>query len=358
MSERRVILCLNVGSSTCKFAMYSFEQGAEKSIAHGEAKTIDAVIDELDRLALPRPDAVGHRIVHGGPNHAAPEIVTDELIAELKRLIPFAPLHMPGEIDAIEASALRLAGVPQVACFDTAFHRAMPELAQRLPLPRALWDEGIRRYGFHGISYEYIVQTLGASAPRRLVIAHLGNGASMAALLDGRPLETTMGFTPAGGFMMGTRSGDLDPGVMLYLIEEKGYDGARLSELVNHESGLRGVSGISADMKQLLEARESNPQAAEAIAMFCYQIRKSIGALAAVLGGLDMLVFTGGIGEHASSVRDEVCRGLEHLGVAIDGARNESHRETISTDASRCEVRVIATNENLMIARHTRKLLF
>jgi acetate kinase len=337
--------------------MYSFESSAENLLKHGEADTVEEVIDQLDRLNLRPPDAVGHRMVHGGPNHIAPEIVTDDLISDLKRLIPFAPLHMPGGIEGIEAIASRLAPIHQVACFDTAFHRQMPELAQRLPIPRALYDDGIRRYGFHGISYEYIVQTLGADVPPRLIVAHLGNGASMAAIFGGCALDTTMGFTPAGGFMMGTRSGDLDPGVMLYLLDQKEYDSARLSNMVNHQSGLLGVSELSADMKKLLDARESNPHAAQAIAMFCYQLRKSIGAFAAVLGGLDMLVFTGGIGEHASQIRAEVGRGLEHLGIAIDDARNDSHREIISTDSSRCEVRVIVTNENLMIARHTRKLL-
>jgi acetate kinase len=275
----------------------------------------------------------------------------------LRKLVPFAPLHLPPELQGIEAVASRFPGLPQVACFDTAFHRRMPELAQRFPLPRELWEEGVRRYGFHGLSYEYILEALGTAAHGRTIIAHLGNGASMAAVRDGQPLDTTMGFTPAGGFMMGTRSGDLDPGIVLYLMNEKGYDARRLERLVNHEAGLLGVSGISPDMKTLLEQRESSPSAAQAVEMFCYQVRKQIGALTAVLGGLDLLVFTGGIGERAAPVRWEICRGLEYLGIAVDRERNHTHADPISTSGSRCTVRVIPTQEDLMIARHTRKLL-
>jgi len=386
---RHIILCINVGSSSCKFALYSISNGAESVVAEGAADRIgssggtirirdasgrsiaesdrdlarpqvavDAMLEEFERLKLPRLDAVGHRIVHGGAHYAAPEIVTPALIADLKGLIPFAPLHMPGGIEGIQAVAARHPKLPQVACFDTAFHRGMPERAERLPLPRELWDAGVRRYGFHGISYEHIMQALGADVPARLIIAHLGNGASMAAVENGRPLDTTMGFTPAGGFMMGTRPGDLDPGVILYLLERKGYDAAQLSRLVNLKSGLLGVSGLSSDVKTLLDARAANADAADAIEMFCYQIRKAVGALAAALGGLDMLVFTGGIGEHAAALRAEVCQGLSHLGLAIDPRRNDSNQDTISAADSRCRVRVIPTNENLMVARHTVRLVF
>jgi acetate kinase len=279
-------------------------------------------------------------------------------MATLRRLVAFAPLHMPSEIQGIEAVAARFPDLPQVACFDTAFHRRMPELAQHFPLPRFLWDEGVRRYGFHGLSYEYIVETLGTAARGRTIIAHLGNGASMAAVRDRQPLDTTMGFTPTGGFMMGTRSGDLDPGIMLYLINEKRYDARQLEQLVNHEAGLLGVSATSPDMKTLLEKRDSDPHAAQAVDLFCYQLRKHIGALTAVLGGLDTLVFTGGIGERAAPVRWDVCRGLEYLGIHLDPQRNAVHADPISAPHSSCTVRVIPTNEDLMIARHTRTLIF
>jgi acetate kinase len=394
VNASHVILSFNSGSSSDKFALYRLSARGEELVAEGaaegigsgggrlwirdgQAKTLTdaarnlprssdalgALFDEMERLRLPRPDAIGHRIVHGGPNHFAPERVTPELIEALRAVIPFAPLHLPDEIAGIEAFASRFPDCPQVACFDTGFHRRMPEVARRFAVPRSLWDEGIWRYGFHGISYEYIMETLGPAAPARVVIAHLGNGASMAAVRDGRPADTTMGFTPTGGFMMGTRSGDLDPGLMVYLINRKGYDGRRLERLVNHESGLLGVSAISSDVKTLLEKRAVEPNAALAIEMFCYQVRKAIGALAAALGGLDLLVFTGGIGERAAAVRFEVCRGLEYLGIAIDERRNEAHAEIVSSmdagsAAGRCLVRVIATNEDLMIARHTRRVLF
>ncbi len=275
----------------------------------------------------------------------------------LRKLAPLAPLHLPSELSVIEAVSAHFPALPQVVCFDTAFHHRMPEEARRLPLPRALWDAGIRRYGFHGLSYEYIVWRLGPAARGRTIIAHLGNGASMAAVRNGLPVDTTMGLTPAGGFMMGTRSGDLDPGVLLYLLREKDYDSERLDRLVNDESGLLGVSGLSSDMKTLLERRGREPAAAQAVAMFCCQLRKHIGALAAALGGLDTLVFTGGIGERAAPVRWEACQGLDHLGLRLDAESNAAHADTISRPDSRCVVRVIPTQEDLMIARHVRKAL-
>ena len=245
-----------------------------------------------------------------------------------------------------------------MVCFDTGFHRQMPEVARRFALPRALWDEGLCRYGFHGISYEYIMATLGPRGSR----AHRDRASWKRRQHGGRArgasVDTTMGFTPTGGFMMGTRSGDLDPGLMVYLINQKGYDGRRLERLVNHESGLLGVSAISSDVKTLLEKRAAEPNAALAIEMFCYQVRKQIGALAAVLGGLDLLVFTGGIGERAAPVRFEVCRGLEYLGIKLDQQRNEAHADPISSAVGKCTVRVIPTNEDLMIARHTRRVIF
>jgi acetate kinase len=389
LSASRVILCLNSGSSSRKFALYEIGDADETLIADGVADKISSsggrlviragdgqvLVDEersfqgavdatettLKRIAelqLPHPEACGHRIVHGGADHIAPERVTPALLAALYQLIPFAPLHMPSAIDAIETVSAHFPELPQVACFDTSFHRAMLELAQRFPLPRALYDEGIRRYGFHGISYEYVMSTLGKSPPARIIIAHLGNGASMVAVRDGRSIDTTMGFTPAGGFMMGTRSGDLDPGILVYLLKEKGYDAERIDQLINRESGLSGVSGLTSDMKTLLQKRDSDEPAREAIAMFCYQLSKSIGALCAALGGLDLLIFTGGIGEKSAEIRAEVLAPLAHLGIQIDARRNRAHGATISTPDSRSVVRVIPTNEDLMIARHTNRLLF
>jgi acetate kinase len=385
----RPILCLNSGSSSLKFALYQLGEKHEALLAEGAVERIglegghlwihgagqevladihrdspehtaavEATFATLEQLNLPPPAAVGHRLVHGGPDHAAPERVEARLLDTLRKLVAFAPLHLPSAIQGIEAVAARFPGLPQVACFDTAFHRRMPEVAQRFSLPRHLWDEGLRRYGFHGLSYEYMVDRLGMAAQGRVIIAHLGNGASMVAVRGGQPLDTTMGFTPTGGFMMGTRSGDLDPGLLLHLMHEKGYEADQLEHLVNHQSGLLGVSGLSSDMKILLEQRQHEPHAAQALELFCYQLRKHIGALTAVLGGLDTLVFTGGIGERAAPIRWEVCQGLVYLGVHLDSQRNAHHAETITTPESPCTVRVIPTNEDLMIARHTHGLIF
>jgi acetate kinase len=384
-----VILCINSGSSSLKFALYSLGELGETKIAQGAVEGIglpaghlwiwdknnnvladirrafpehvaaaEAVSEAAKNSGFPRPAAAGHRVVHGGPHHSTAERVNASLLRELRELIPFAPLHLPSAIQGIDALGARFPGLPQVACFDTAFHRRMPEVAQRLPLSHDLWDEGVRRYGFHGLSYEYIVFTLGARAQGRLVIAHLGNGASLAAVLDGRPLDTTMSFTPTGGLMMGTRSGDLDPGVLLHLMREKSFDHDQLDHAVNEQAGLLGVSGISSDMKILLDQKEREPRAAQAVELFCYQLRKHIGAMTAVLGGLDTLVFTGGIGEHAAPVRWDVCRELAYLGIRLDAERNAAHAEIISAPESTCTVRVIPTNEDLMIARQTRALLF
>jgi acetate kinase len=389
MVTNSFILCVNSGSSSLKFALYRLGTGPEAMIAEGAVERIGLAGGRLwvrssdgkplaggyedfpdhtaalrglhgatEGLRLPPSDAIGHRVVHGGPDHARPEQVTPELVETLRELVAFAPLHLPSQILCIEAALRHFPDRPQVACFDTAFHRRLPEVAQRLPLPRVLWEQGVRRYGFHGLSYEYIVEVLGDAAGGRVIVAHLGNGASMAAIKDGQPIDTTMGFTPTGGFMMGTRTGDLDPGILLYLINEKGYDARQLAQLLDHESGLLGVSGISSDMKTLLDKRTSDPHAAQAVELFCYQLRKTIGALAAALGGLDTLVFTGGIGERAATVRREVCRGLEYLGIRLDAQRNESSADAISAPQSPCTVRVIPTQEDLMIARHTRRLIF
>ncbi len=384
-----VVLCVNAGSSSLKLALYRMAPDAETVCARGAIEgigqpkghlwliedgqqslvdtqkpfadyqsAIEAGFDALEGTSLPRPEAIGHRLVHGGPDHAAPERVTPELVRELRGMVSLAPLHLPKEIGVLDAIATRYPSLPQVACFDTAFHRRMPEVAQRFPLPRELWDDGLRRYGFHGISYEYILGRLGAAATDRVIIAHLGNGASMVAVRDGRSLDTTMGFTPTGGLMMGTRSGDLDPGVMLYLLREKHLTYDQLETMVDERSGLIGVSATFSDMKTLLDKSPTDPRAAEAIEMFCYHAGKHIGALTAVLGGVDTLVFTGGIGERAAPVREMICRGLEHLGIRIAPAKNQSNSDTISTADSLCTVRVIRTDEDLMIARHTWQLLF
>ena len=382
------ILCINSGSSSMKFAMYLFDI-TEKLIAEGAVERIGLsggwlwlkdgqgkpLVDNhadfsdhkaavkamfttvIDEQHLPTPDGVGHRLAHGGPKHTAPEIVTPELLLALRSLIPLAPMHLPNEIKGIDAVAAHYPGLKQVVCFDTAFHRRMPEVAQRLPIDRSLWYEGIHRYGFHGLSYEYIVSALGRDTKGRVIIAHLGSGASMAALKDGKPQDTTMGFSALGGIMMGTRSGDLDPGILLYLMDEKGYNARQLEGLLYQHSGLIGVSGISSDMKTLLDQSTTEPHAKEAIELFCYTARKYIGALSAVLGGLDTLVFTGGMGERAAPVRWSMCDGLEYLGIKLDSKNNNANAAIISTKDSRCTVRVIPTNEDLMIARHTRALL-
>jgi len=360
-----VVLSLNVGSSSLKFALFRFSADGETRLANGaidqpftnREAAITAAFTAMKEQHLPEPCAVGHRLVHGGPRHRRPERVDRALLESLREVVRFAPLHLPAELDAIDVVGARFPGLPQVVCFDTGFHARLPEVARRLPLPRALHDEGVYRYGFHGLSYEYVLKKLGAALGRRTILAHLGNGASMAAILDGEPIDTTMGLTPTGGFMMGTRTGDLDPGVLLYLLKS-GYDAHRLETTVDQASGLLGVSGTTSDMKALLEQRTSDARCALAIDMFTYQIRKSIGAFVAVLGGIDMLVFTGGIGEHAAVVRAESCLDLECLGIRVDPARNAASADVISTDDSKCSVRVVPTDEELVIARHTRELVF
>ena len=327
---------------------------------HGAA--LEAVLAWLQRN---RPDlslnAVGHRVVHGGIHYSEPHRVTPELIATLRKLVPIAPGHLPQAIQAIQVTRRIYPDLAQVACFDTAFHRRMPRIAQICPLPRHLTDEGVIRYGFHGLSYEYVIQQLRSTAPEeaegRIIIAHLGNGASMAALRGGISIDTTMSFTPAGGLMMGTRPGDLDPGILLYLLIERGMTPDALNELINRQAGLLGVSGISEDMHDLIEKESSDGHAAEAIALFCYQARKYLGALAVALGGLDTFVFTGGIGEHAAAIRLRICESLEFLGIRLDPRRNEAHAPVISREGSLVTVRVMKTDEDLMIARHTRDLI-
>jgi len=378
----QTILCLNGGSSSLKFAVYRFRDAMEEKIISGAVEAIgefsgkawlrsgDNALQEengkfpdhtaaintmfaaLQKQGAEKLGAAGHRIVHGGPKFMGPQLIDEKLKAGLKELIPFAPLHLPHQMAMIEAVAAHFPDLPQVACFDTAFHNRMPELAQRFALPQKLWEQGIRRYGFHGLSYEYVVGKLGPELGRRAIIAHLGNGASMVALKDGFPMDTSMGLTPTGGFMMGTRSGDLDPGILIHLLKA-GYSADELEKLVDHQAGLLGVSGQTSDMKALLQKSETDNAARMAVAMFAYQARKFIGAYAAVLNGLDTLVFTGGIGERAAEVRGDICSGLEYLGVALDTVANGQNDQVISLPASKCTVRVVQTDEDLMIARHT-----
>jgi acetate kinase len=387
------ILTINSGSSSIKFSLYVLGE-TERLVLRGELGRIgvsqgflqakDQAGNQLTAQELDLPDhvaalktlfdwlqsheagkgleAVGHRLVHGGPAHIKPQLVSAELIEGLKQLIPLAPDHLPDEIKGLETVHRLFPELPQVACFDTAFHRHMPEVAQRYPLPEPLYREGLRRYGFHGLSYEYILQELAqeAGAPAahgKLIVAHLGNGASMAAIAGGRSLDTTMGLTPTGGLVMSTRVGDLDPGVILYLLQEKGMTAAAVNHLINQQAGLLGISGISSDMQDLLAQADTKTDAALAVDLFCYQARKFVGALAAALGGLDTFVFTGGIGENSATVRARLCAPLEFLGIRLDQGLNEGNAPIISRPDSPVTVRVMKTNEELMIARQTRDLV-
>lgn len=383
------ILCLNSGSSSLKFALYQIEKNQETLLVQGEVKGIgleegslqiqnekkqkledftitnpthrfalQELFSVMKHIKLPKPDAVGHRIVHGGPKHTTSEHVTPELIVTLRNLIPLAPLHLPYGILCIEEIASQFPEIPQVVCFDTAFHHRMPEIAKRLPLPRHFWDEGLRRYGFHGLSYEYIIHSLGQNAKGNIIIAHLGNGASLAAVKDGVPMDTTMGLTPTGGLVMGTRSGDLDPGIIIYLMRNKNYDANELDHLLNYESGILGVSGLSSDMETLIQKSSDEANAIQAIEMFCYSVCKNIGALVTVLGGVDTLIFTGGIGENSSLIRSKICEHLEHLGIQLDEKLNNANADVITLPESKCTVRIIQTMEDLMIARHTYDMIF
>ncbi len=327
---------------------------------HGEA--VQALVQwlrqhgEADALA-----AVGHRVVHG-MDHFDPERITPALLADLERIEPVDPDHLPVEIGLVRAAEAALPLVPQFACFDTQFHRHLPRVAALLPIPHRFESQGLRRYGFHGLSYTWLMQelerTAGVEVARgRVILAHLGGGASLAAAHDGRCVDTTMSFTPTAGLVMGTRSGDLDPGLGPYLERTAGMSGARFLKMVSHESGLLGVSGRSADMRELLAAEPDDPRAADAVALFCYQARKAIGGFAAALGGLDTLVFAGGIGENAPVVRARICDGLRFLGLEIDGRRNVAARGLISSPTGRVAVHVIRTNEAHVIARAVRDRL-
>jgi acetate kinase len=331
------------------------------SVREAEHKTIIGIIHSwlLEYIANGELLAVGHRIVHGGIHYSEPVLINAKVIKDLEALIPLAPLHQTHDLAAIRAFQEIMPTLPQVACFDTAFHRTQPDVAQRFSLPRRYFDEGVRHYGFHGLSYEYITSVLPTLEPSlasaRIIVAHLGNGASLCAIYNGHSIATTMGFTQLDGLIMGTRCGSIDPGVLLYLMNQHDMDAQALEQLLYHQSGLLGVSGISSDMRKLLAS--DDPCAKEAIELFVYRIGREIGSLAAALGGLDAFVFTGGIGELSTVIRAKVSQQAEWLGLEIDASANESGNSCISTLSSKVSAWVLATNENLMIARHTRQLL-
>jgi acetate kinase len=396
MTERRdeqLILALNAGSSSLKFALFrageAFRRITSGSIdriglsaatftlkpasgpptlarpvsAPNHASVVGLLLQEVERAADGAGLAVvGHRVVHGGARYTAPQFVTPEMVAELRRISPLSPEHLPAEIDLLDAFGHAFPTLAQVACFDTAFHRDLPPVARLLAIPRRYEAAGVRRYGFHGLSYEFLMEELArlgdpACRQGRVLLAHLGNGASLAAVRDGRGIDTSMGFTPAAGLVMGRRSGDLDPGLVGYLARTEGMSAEQIHELVNHQSGLLGVSETSSDMRQLLAAEAHDPRAADAVALFCYQAKKWMGAFAAVLGGLDTVVFSGGIGENNAVIRARIAAGLDFLGVKLDEARNAAHAALISADTSRVNVRVIRTDEELMIARSARRVV-
>jgi acetate kinase len=382
-AERELhVLALNSGSSSLKFGLYRVHSSTTRRLIAGEAESIgteaavfhaegstgtsllresaalpsqkDAVI-RIERLLtdlkMPAPQSIGHRIVHGGPKLRHHCIIDGSVLDELNAAVVFAPLHMPSALAVIRFAEAHFPTLPQVACFDTSFHAHMPDIARVLPIPRALRAEGVERYGFHGLSCESIVRQLKGALPSKLLIAHLGNGASITAVKDGQSIDTSMGLTPTGGIIMGTRSGDLDPGVLVYLARQKKLDATQLEELVDRCSGLLGVSGVSADLRDLHRVTHSNSDARLAIDMFCYSAAKELAAMSAALGGVDTIVFTGGIGENDAQARDLICGRLGVIGVRLDAARNRDAGDPISDDASRCQVRVMPSQEDEQIAR-------
>jgi acetate kinase len=386
------VLTLNSGSSSIKFALFRVGPPLARvltgkfervGLPDGELTVLDAATGHREQRTVPTPNhtacvrplvevlesrvrltavrAIGHRVVHGGLRYHTTQRVTDEMLAELRRFSPFVPDHLPSGIMLMEAIGQEYPHVPQVACFDTAFHRDLPRVAKLLPIPRRYDAEGIRRYGFHGLSYGYLREELervaGAAARGRVVLAHLGNGASMAAVRDGKCLDTTMAFTPTAGLVMSTRTGDLDPGLFTYLARVKGMTGEQFHQMINQQSGLLGVSEISPDMRDLLAREATDVRAAEAVALFCYHAKRWLGALAAALGGLDTLVFSGGIGENAPLIRARICDGLGFLGIELDAARNAANAPVITREHSRATVRVIRTDEEAHIAKSVVKFL-
>jgi acetate kinase len=381
------ILTINGGSASIKFAIFEVSNSLERTVA-GQVERIglpDASLrvkgtDPKDNFTRPvtAPDhkaavgilmdwieerigrnaltAVGHRVVHGGPKYSRPQRITAEMVEELHQLSPFDPEHLPEEIQLTGAFHHRFPDLPQVACFDTAFHHDLPRVAQLLPIPRRYEAQGVRRYGFHGLSYEFLMGELDRLAGReaaqgRVILAHLGNGASLAAVRKGKPIDTSMSFTPTAGVPMSTRSGDLDPGLIWYLARTEKISAKQFNEMVNFQSGLLGISETSSDMHDLLELETRDERAAEAVALFCYQVKKWIGSFAAALGGVDTLVFAGGIGENAPPIRSRICDGLGFLGIELEGKQNAANAGVISPEASRVAVRVIRTDEEHMIAK-------
>jgi acetate kinase len=357
-----LVLALNAGSSTLKYSLYRYDEHVEtkllddtlKAGGAGHSASLGTVLERALATFGAEPSIIGHRVVHGASLFAEPTRVDDTVLKRLAELIPLAPLHLPPALDLLRAALDRCPSAVHVACFDTAFHQTLPEVARRFALPAELYEQGVHRYGFHGISYQYVVSALGAPLPPRLVVAHLGSGASMTAIRDGRSIDTTMGFTPAGGLPMGTRSGDLDPGILLHLLREHGHSVDQLEQLLNQRSGLLGTAGSSDMAEVVLRAQAGDARARMGIELFAYAIKKQIGAYAAVLGGLDCLVFTGGIGEHVPLVRELSCAGLQALGIELDGEKNAAGARIISSEGSPCSVRVIATDEDLIIARAAR----
>ncbi|HWW21427.1 MAG TPA: acetate/propionate family kinase [Steroidobacteraceae bacterium] len=388
---REPILIINAGSSSLKFSVFeTLENGALAPKLHGQVETVgseshlrvaDASGKSLadERIKRGGDEAiralqhwfaahtgtqkgfagVGHRIVHGGTTYSQPVLIDGSVMAGLQQLVPLAPLHEPQQIAAIRAIRATSPHLKQVACFDTAFHSNQPPIARMFALPREYTARGIRRYGFHGLSYEYIVAALPALAPEcvgaRLIVAHLGNGASLCAIHQGQSIATTMGFTALDGLVMGTRCGSLDPGVLLYLLQHEHLGAAEIERLLYERSGLLGVSGVSSDMRELLAS--DRPEAAEAVELFVYRISRELGSLASALGGVDALIFTGGIGEHAAPIRARVCQQAAWLGVTLDASANDRGERRICDAGSRVSAWVIPTDENLMVARHTRRLL-
>ena len=392
MGEDQVstILAINSGSSSLKFSLFSDTDPLQvivsgKITGIGKAECLFSItgaeifshqvklqsVEDAGKLIVRwlkqqgcryKIAGIGYRVVHGGLKFREPELVDNSFLNELKQLQPLAPLHLPDAISIMNIFGDVFPAITHVACFDTAFHFQKPFEAHHYAIPRHLWPEGIIRYGFHGISCEYILQQLQQHDPltnkKKIIIAHLGSGCSITAVKEAVSIDTTMGFSPAGGLIMNTRAGDIDPGVIIYLLEEKEMQAAQLNTLFNKEAGLKAIAGSDHSMEQLLEEERSDPQAEQAITLFCYQAKKQIGALAAALGGLDIVVFTGGIGEHASSVRQRICSGLKFLGIQLNEVLNESSAEIITQDNSSVQVYVIPANEEIMIARHVKEYLF